>query len=46
MPPLPEETGKLGHYQKLHPDSSNGSAGQFVLLGKAKAAIEEANGWV
>ena len=32
--------------KKLHPDSSNGSAGQFVLLGKAKAAIEEANGWV
>ena len=31
--------------RKLHPDTANGSDGQFILLGKAKATIEEANGW-
>lgn len=32
--------------RKLHPDTTNGSHGQFVMLGKAKATIEEANGWL
>lgn len=31
--------------RKLHPDASNGSNGQFIMLGNAKATIEEANGW-
>jgi hypothetical protein len=31
--------------KNVHPDSSNGSNDQFVLLGKAKAALEEAYGW-
>lgn len=31
--------------RKLHPDTTNGSDGQFIMLGKAKATIEEANGW-
>jgi hypothetical protein len=31
--------------RKLHPDTSNGSHEQFILLGKAKAALEEAHGW-
>lgn len=32
--------------RKLHPDTANGSDGQFIMLGKAKATIEEANGWL
>jgi hypothetical protein len=31
--------------RKLHPDSQNGSNEQFIMLGKAKASLEEARGW-
>lgn len=32
--------------RKLHPDSSDGNHGQFIMLGNAKEVIEKAEGWV